>query len=210
MDMMLLFLTGVTIGISGAMIPGPLTLFAASEVLRTNRFAGLKIVAGHIAIEFIFIIIILLGLQEFLSSNVFLTMASVVGGSALIVMGVILIVKAPKMTFLSKKTDTGFNKGLFIGGIVFSAISPGFLVWWATIGVSTLIRSLVFGVTGVIILTLGHWIADVGWYWSMSYALDKGKTRLNNGMCRNIIRFFSVLLIILGIHFFVNGIRADF
>lgn len=195
---------GVTIGLSGAMIPGPLTLFTVSEVIRTNRCAGLKIVAGHIAIEFFFILIILMGLQRFLSSKGFLSITSIIGGLALITMGVFLIMNAPKMRVLDKKTDSGFGKGLFIGGIFFSIISPGFLVWWATVGVSTAIRALLFGVTGVAVLTLGHWAADVGWYWSISYALDRGKAHLNDRAYQNIIRFFSGILIILGIKFLIN------
>jgi len=208
MDLILLFFTGIAIGLSGAMIPGPLTLFTISQVLKSNRFAGLKIVAGHVAIDLVFILVILFGLHGFLGSKDFLSATSAIGGLALITMGVILIVSAPGMTFLSKKADSPFNKGLFLGGIAFSLASPGFIIWWATIGVSTAVRSLLFGVSGLAMLSLGHWLADVGWYWTLSYALDKGKSYISEKMCRNIVRFFSLILIILGIQFLVSGIRS--
>ena len=127
-----------------------------------------------------------------------------IGGLALVVMGIILILNASKLKILGNKADSGFGKGLFLGGIFFSVISPGFLAWWATIGVSTAIRALLFGVTGLAILTLGHWLADIGWYWSLSYALDKGKKHLSNRSYQNIIRFCSALLILLGLYFLVK------
>ena len=175
-----------------------------SEVLKQNRFAGFKIISGHIILEFVFISIILLGFQKFLSHNNFLLAVSIIGGSALIIMGAILLLTASKMKLSSIKTNSGFNKGLVIGGIFFSIISPGFLVWWATIGVSTVMRALSFGILGVIILTLGHWSADVFWYGFLSFAVDKGKAYLNDKSYQNVMKFFSVLLIILGLFFLIK------
>ncbi|MFC1624053.1 LysE family translocator [Candidatus Omnitrophota bacterium] len=207
MDLILLFFTGITIGISGAMIPGPLTLFTVSEALKGNRFAGLKIISGHIAVEFVFICFILLGLQGLVtSSKAILSTVSIIGSLALIIMGVMLLLYSGKMRLPDMKTNSGgFNKGLFIGGIFFSVISPGFLVWWATIGISTIIRALLFlGVLGAIILTLGHWLADIAWYGFMSYAIDKGKRYLDDKSYQNVMRFFSILLIVLGVYFLVR------
>ncbi|OGW75619.1 MAG: hypothetical protein A2Z72_00460 [Omnitrophica bacterium RBG_13_46_9] len=118
-------------------------------------------------------------------------------------MGIILILTAPKMTALDKTVQPGFDKGLFIGGFLFSVISPGFIVWWATIGVSTIVKALLFGMAGVIFLTFGHWLADTLWYWSISYALDKGKAHLTDRTYRNAIRFFSILIIFLGFSFLI-------
>ena len=205
MDLIFLLFTGVTIGISGAMIPGPLTLFTIREVLKTNRFAGLKIISGHIILEFILIAVTLFGFQKFFSSKGFLLGVSIIGGLALIIMGVVLFLHAAKMNLPDRRAGSAeFNKSLVTGGIFFSLISPGFLVWWAAIGASTVIKAMLFGVLGVVILTLGHWIADISWYWFISYALDKGKTYLSNRSYQNIMKTCSVLLIILGLRFLIN------
>ena len=210
-DLIFLLFTGFIIGISGAMIPGPLTLFTVSEALKANRFAGLKIISGHIFFEFILIVTIFFGLHKFFGSKSFLFAVSIIGGLALVIMGVILLLNASRMKPLGEKTDPEFNKGLFIGGIFFSVISPGFIVWWATIGVSAMIRALLFGVIGVILLTLGHWAADILWYWSVSYAVDKGKRYLSDRSYQNIMRFLSILLVILGFYFLIKqgfGIKS--
>ena len=204
MDMLILLFTGFTIGISGAMIPGPLTFFTISEVIKSNRFAGLKIIAGHMALELIFIAAILLKLHRFLDYERFLSFVTLTGGAALILMGALLLIFSPKLKVNDRQSEKPFGKGLFLGGVFFSALSPGFLIWWATIGISTIIRSLLFGVIGVVVLTLGHWAADVGWYWSLSYAVDKGRRLLNDRVYRNIIKVSSVFLIILGVKFLMG------
>ena len=104
---------------------------------------------------------------------------------------------------VKENSNSGFNKGLFIGGIIFSIVSPGFLIWWSTIGVSTIVKSLLYGITGLIFLVLGHWAADVIWHWVLSYAVDRGKMYLNDKAYQNILRFFAVLLVAIGLHFLV-------
>ncbi len=203
-DLIFLLFTGITIGFSGAMIPGPLTLFTASETLKTNRFSGFKIISGHMIAEFFLMLVIFLGAQRFLSSETFLFIVSIVGGLALIIMGAVILLNVGRMRLSDVGTNSGFNKGLVIGGIFFSITSPGFIVWWATIGVSTIMKAmLLFGIMGVVILSIGHWLADVTWYGFMSYAVDKGKAYLTDKVYQNVVRVFSGLLIFLGIYFLI-------
>ena len=150
------------------------------------------------------LLVIVLGFQKFINSERFLFVVSIIGGIALIVMGAILILGSPKMNMVEKEGNPGFNKGLFAGGFLFSGISPGFIVWWATIGLSTIVMALLYGVVGLVILMTGHWLADIAWHWSLSYAVDKGKRYLTDKSYRNIIRFFSLLLILLGLHLFLR------
>ena len=201
MNLFFVLFMGFTIGLSGAMIPGPFTLFTASEVLKSNRFAGFKTVLGHIIFEFILIVAIFLGFQKALINERFLLSVSIIGGSAFIIMGGLLFLKAGQMKISNIKTDSGFNKGLVLGGIFFSIVSPGFLVWWATIGFSTIVKVALLGIINVIALVLGHWLADILWYGFLSYAIEKGRVYLNDRLYQNIIRFLSILLVILGVHF---------
>ena len=186
MDLFVLLCIGFVLGITGAMIPGPLTLFTVSETLKSNKLSGLKAILGHIIIEFVIILAILLGFQTLLTSREFLLVMSIIGGLALVVMGVLLFWNAAKMKLSSIKNYPTSAKGLVLGGVFFSAVSPGFLVWWTSIGISTLARAFLFGTVGVIILMLGHWLADVLWYGFLSYATDKGKAYLSDKLYQNI------------------------
>lgn len=201
MDLLFILFTGFTIGITGALIPGPLTFFTVSEAMKTGKHAGLKAIAGHIAVEMIIVLTIFLGFHKFFKDNTFLTFMYLVGGVALAIMGFILMLKSSKMKLLDRESHAKFNKGLFIGGAFFSIASPGFIIWWATIGVSTVVRALLLGISGVIFLTIGHWLADIAWYWLMSYAVHKGKAYINERSYRHMIRCFSLLLVFLGFYY---------
>ncbi len=204
MDIIFLFFTGFVVGITGAMVPGPLTFFTVSETLKTDRHAGLKIVSGHIVIEAVIIGIIFLGFYRFFNSDIFLKLVSYIGGAALILMGIILTANISKFRICGKDSRKGFNKGLFAGGMLFSIASPGFIIWWATIGISTIAKALLAGIAGVAVFILGHWMADLSWYWLVSFVTHKGKTYLNDSSYQNLVRVFSVLLILLGVWFLVS------
>ncbi len=197
MNLLFIFFTGFTIGISGAIIPGPFTFFTVSQALKTGKFAGLKTTAGHIVFELFMLLVIFFGFHEIFTHQVFLSFASIVGALAFIIMAVLLFINASTMKILGIKGDSGFDKGSFIGGIFFSAISPGFIIWWATIGFVTIVRVSLFGLVGIVVLIVGHWLADVLWYGFISYMVDKGKMYLSNKHYQNIVRFISVLLILL-------------
>lgn len=207
MELIFVLFTGFALGFSGAMIPGPLTLFTVSEVLKTNRLAGYKIISGHIIIELAFILVIFLGFQRFLTVKGFLLTVSVIGGLALMGMGVLLLLSSGKMKLSEIKSNHGFSKGLVLGGVFFSLASPGFFIWWATIGVSSIVRASLLGIAGVGILMVGHWLADVIWHAFLSYAVDKGKMYLSDRVYQNMMRLFAFLLIFLGVNFliFTNG-----
>ena len=201
MGLVFIFLTGIATGLSGAMIPGPLTIFTVSGTLHTDKFAGFKTITGHIIVEFALIAAILLGFRPLLTNEKFLLIVSIAGGAELIGMGVLLLVTAGKMKLADIKNNSHFDKGLVIGGIIFSMVSPGLLVWWATIGLSTIIKASLFGIIGIIILIIGHWFADVVWYGFLSYAVDRGKMYLSDRAYQHCVRGCAVLLIGVGIMF---------
>ena len=205
MNMLLLFFTGFIIGITGAMIPGPLTFFTVSETLKSDNTVGLRVILGHMAIEALIVSILVLGLHKVFASKIVLWWISVIGGLALVTMGGILFTRVSSLKINDTKHCRGFSRGLFIGGVFFSIASPGFIIWWATIGVSTIAKALLSGLLGVGIFIIGHWVADILWYWFISFATDKGKEYLSDSLYRRLVRVFSMFLILLGVWFLMSA-----
>ncbi|MFH1995434.1 MAG: LysE family transporter [Candidatus Omnitrophota bacterium] len=206
MDILFLLFTGFTIGLSGAMIPGPLTFFTVSETLRTDKHAGIRVMGGHILVELAIVMVIVLGFKSLLLSRALLFAISVTGGIAFVVMGALLLRNAGKFTLKGIEPDEHVRKKAVVGGALFSVTSPGFIIWWATIGVSTLLEASMAGVAGVVTLVAGHWLADIVWYGSISYAVEKGKVYLNDKRYRTAICLLSFLLIVLGVYFLLKGL----
>lgn len=194
---------GFSIGLSGAMIPGPLFFYTVSEVLRSNQRVGFEIVLGHILLESLFIGLVLIGFGSFLSSKAFLIVLSSVGELALIIMGVLIIWKSPKMQ-LRRSDGVAFKNGAILGGAFFSLISPGFIVWWATIGVSLLLSAFSGGWIVLGCFIVGHWLADVSWYGVVAFSVERGKYYLSEHAYRGIMRVLAVFLIYLGVYFLLS------
>jgi threonine/homoserine/homoserine lactone efflux protein len=199
-NFILLFLMGLGTGLSGAMIPGPLFLFTVSEAVKKDAAVGLRIAVGHILIEAVFVVLIFLGFKGFLSSPGFMRVVSGLGAAAFIVMGVILLKGVSRMT-LQVKDGLEFDYGSMVGGAFFSIISPGFLIWWTTIGFSVVLKSLVFGVAGLVTAAAGHWVADIGWHWFVSVVVNRGRHYLKDGPYHAMVRWLALGLIVTGVYF---------
>jgi len=182
------------------MIPGPLFLFTVSESLKKDSAVGLRIAIGHMIIEALFVVMIFLGFKSMLTSEGFMRLISGIGGVALVGMGMMLLYGVANMS-LQVKDGIEFDYGSMAGGAFFSIISPGFLIWWSTIGLSVVLKSLLFGLFGLVMVALGHWMADIGWHWFVSYFVNKRKNYLEDGPYRNIVRLLAFGLVITGVYF---------
>jgi len=204
-SLIILFFIGLGTGLSGAMIPGPLFLYTFSQSLKKDMAVGLRIALGHILIEAMFVALIFFGFKKYLSSEVFMQTVATIGGIGLIGMGLILL-RGVKHMSLEVKEGIDFDYGSVIGGAFFSIISPGFLIWWTTIGFSVIMQSLLYGAIGITMLALGHWLADLGWHWFVSYFVHRGKCYLKDNAYHGMIRLLSGVLIVMGIYFLMNKI----
>lgn len=200
MSFIFLFVIGLGTGLSGAMIPGPLFLFTVSESIKKDSAVGLRIAIGHILIEAIFVALIFLGFKSVLTSEIFMRVVSGFGGMALIGMGFILLRGIKCMSF-TKRSGVTFDYGSIAGGAFFSIVSPGFLIWWSTIGVSVVLKSLTFGLVGLAMAAVGHWTADIGWHWFVSYLVHREKNCLKDGIYRGILRLLAFGLMATGVYF---------
>jgi len=198
MDFFFLLVAGFNTGLSGAMIPGPLFLFTISEVLRKNVWAGIKVVLGHLFIEALFVSLFFLGFIKLPMVQKWEGMIVIVSALALMIMG-FLFLKNVKYLSLSNQGSISFPYGPFVGGVFFSITSPGFLIWWMTLGGPLLLQAAPFGKIGFFSLMAAHWAADLVWHGFVAYSVYYGKSYLGDQSYQNIMRGLASLLIVMGI-----------
>jgi threonine/homoserine/homoserine lactone efflux protein len=198
----LLFL-GVTVGLSGAMLPGPLLLFTVDRVLKHDMKEGMKVVAGHAIIEAVMIALVLGGLSTFWRSQAVIRTISLLGGGALIVVGALMVRNAPryKLPFEIEAREERFRYGALLGGIFFSAFNPTFPLWWGTIGASLLSRALLAGGIGLVVLVIGHWLSDVIWYATVSFTVARGRQIMKKRTYVTAVRILGTILVCFGGYF---------
>jgi hypothetical protein len=62
-----------------------------------------------------------------------------------------------------------------VAGLILTAGNPYFLIWWATIGVTLILRSVKFGFIGFLIFAMLHWFCDFIWYTFLLEAADSSE-----------------------------------
>lgn len=193
-----LFMVGFSTGLSGAMIPGPLFLYTVSEAFRQGQIAGIKVTAGHLLVETGFAALVIIGLREWLASSAFRHAIAWTGGASLVLMGLLILRRIPTLT-LTRDAHVSFRWGTLAGGAFFSLASPGFLLWWATIGAAVFLQGALQGAAGIAMVAAGHAVADLSWHWLVAVSVERGRAYCTDRAYRLIVTAMATCLIVLGV-----------
>jgi threonine/homoserine/homoserine lactone efflux protein len=168
--------------LSGAVVPGPVFVMVVSESLKKGAKAGPLIVVGHLIIEALIIVAILLGLDALLSSTQATAIIRYVGGVVFLLMGASLINAARniKSNVASESNTKLASHGLIVAGFLSSGSNPQFFFWWLATGIPTMAVALSSaGTAGFIAFLVGHAAADLLWFSFISWSVEKGRNYLN-------------------------------
>lgn len=193
-----LFGTGFTTGLSGAMIPGPLLLYTISSALRVGHVAGVQVALGHLVLEGMFVLTGAVGLRGLLHAPAFQATVRWAGGLGLMVMGSLMLLHGRQLSLI-RHAQVECRWGPLIGGAVFSLSSPGFVLWWATIGAAVLLQGMRAGHGGVAAVSLGHACADVLWCWFVAFSVARGRAYCSDRAYRTVMRLMACGLMALGL-----------
>jgi len=119
----LLFL-GFAVGLSGAVIPGPLLAFVIFDASRKRKMTGHYVIVGHALWEALVIYLILLGLGSIMTQ--FRSFIYVAGGFVLILMGGFMI----KSRKEEVKVERSRVNSSILGGVFYTAFNPTQPPWW--------------------------------------------------------------------------------
>lgn len=210
---------GFLTGLSGALIPGPLFAFVISDTLKKGALSGPLAIIGHISFECPLIVaVVVLGLElmrSYLSH--FEALVYAIGCLALILIASLIIkeararAKAKGSPQIEKGTRTEIRAAKYnnsiLGGFILTAFNPSFIPWWIGIGFPVLFSGFQqLALTGIILVTLGHFLSDFAWYSFVSFSFAKGKNFFVGKRYEWTMLVIAVFLIALGVLFFVKGV----
>ncbi len=89
--MLLVFISALFVGFSGAMMPGPLLTYTIQQSLSSGPRSGFIITLGHVFLELVLIVFIFLGLDIILQSETAQIIIGFLGGLLLLYMGIDMI-----------------------------------------------------------------------------------------------------------------------
>jgi threonine/homoserine/homoserine lactone efflux protein len=193
---------GFAIGLTGALVPGPMLFVTIDGALKKGWKAGPAVVAGHAVIELIICVLIVFGLTSLIGERE-MSVISVVGGIVLIAFGALTIMQANTSAPVAQNAD-GIVSGSFSAGVLSSASNPYFWVWWLAAGSALVLQSLEIGLLAAVFFVVGHWMADLGWFTFVSVSVSRGKEIISDSVYRKILAACGIFLIGFGAWFILG------
>lgn len=200
--MLPILLSVVIISLSGVMMPGPMFAVTLAKSYK-SPWAGAQIALGHAVIEVPLILLIYFGFAHFFQNTSVQLGLSIAGGGMIIWLGINMFRTRTEVT--QKGKDLPYNA--FVAGILTSGFNPFFLLWWATIGSMLVMKFLDFGVTGLTVLIIVHWLCDLAWLSFVSNIVYRTHSFWGRKLQEGIFIACSLLLVGFGIWYMVSGIQ---
>jgi len=205
-----IFFSAFLIGFSGAMVPGPVLVYAISSSSKRGFWAGPLLVLGHGILEGLLLILLVLGFAKFLSHDLFSGIVALAGAVVLTIMGIGMIREA-RTASLNFETDPAVSSLHPVpAGILTSISNPYWIIWWATIGLNFVSLSRAYGNLGILTFFSGHLLSDLSWYSLVSALVTFGRKLISDPIYRVILVFCALSLIGFGAYFGLTGINLLF
>lgn len=200
-------LLGFSVGLTGALVPGPM-LFATIEIsLKKGWLAGPQVVFGHMLVEAVIYVLVLLGAASLVDSGM-ISLIFLIGGLSLLVFGILTLKEARAAASYSQVSQDSSGLKLVSNptliGLITSVSNPYFWIWWMTAGGALVLKEYELGIIISMAYMLGHWTADLGWFTAVSGSFGRGKTLLSQKMHRYILYTCGIFLVIFGLYFMLN------
>jgi threonine/homoserine/homoserine lactone efflux protein len=190
-----------TIGLTGALAPGPTLVATVNSSLKSGWTAGPKVAIGHALVELLIFLLIVLGLDAAVKQ--YSRFIAIVGGSALVAFGLMTVMGSRKASLVSP--EAGASQNPYLAGALTSAANPYFWIWWLSIGSAMVIDGLRGGLILAGLFMVGHWGADFGWYTLVSASLDKSRKILSEANYQRVLAICGVFLILFGLYYLTKA-----
>jgi len=199
-----IFGTAFVVGLSGAMMPGPLLAVTIHEATRSGARAGPVIMLGHMLLEAALVAAVALGLARWLTDRRVISVVSFIGGAMMCWMGPSLI-RSARHASLQAPSGNATRLHPVAAGVLVSLSNPYWTIWWATIGLGYVVMGLKFGLVGLMVFFAGHILSDFAWYTLVSVGVAKGRRILSDRIYRGMIAVCGAALLGFGAWFFWTG-----
>jgi len=181
-----------------------------TETAKRGFWAGPLLVLGHGILELALVIALVLGLSQIIIGDLVTGWIGIIGGIALVVMGIHIIDSNWHKNITVIPSDTPINtrqRGKWIlSGVLISLSNPYWLIWWIIIGLPVLLWSLKLGAGGVASFFSGHILADLVWYALVSFVIVSGKRIIKDKAYHWLLNICGLFLIGLGAYFIASGL----
>lgn len=214
MDLYLLFSSAFVVGLSGALMPGPVTAVLAEHALKRGFWAGPLVTLGHGLIESFMVALLAAGVSAYMTGRGPAGIIGIAGGFVLAWMGWGMFRSARSGSLSLRGEEAEGRKGPVTGsvaaGMVTTLSNPYWFLWWVTVGAGFVSLSRQHGPGGLLLFFSGHILADLAWLSILAAILVLGKSLISDKIYRAIVAGLGIFLMAFSLYFLWTGITRLF
>lgn len=197
--MVFYLITGIVLGLSSGLSPGPLFALVISETLNYGRKEGIKIAITPLITDIPIIVISFFVIDQFANSDVVYGILSLGGG--------LFIGFLAFNSFKLKDFDVSADvKARSIRkGIVANLLNPAPYIFWITVGIPTVLKGFSESIVHVLLFVIPFYLLLVGSKILMAVLISK-TGKINPKVMRYINIILGIILFALALKFIYDGI----
>jgi len=197
-----LLISGVLLGLSAGLSPGPMLTLVISQTLRHGMREGAKVALAPLLTDAPIVVASLLFLSVFSDMNRVLGVISIIGGIYLFYLGVSSIRFKTENLEETDVDPKSLKKGLMI-----NFLNPNPYMFWTAIGGPLVLKASNHSLVSAVGFIVPFYLLLVGSKIGIAIICGKSRNFLKSGQYQLVIRVLGLVLIVFGILFWRDGLR---
>jgi threonine/homoserine/homoserine lactone efflux protein len=194
--------TGMILGLTAGISPGPLLALVISETLRHGKREGIKTAMVPLVSDIPVIAVSLMFLSWFARSQVALAVIAILGSVFVAYLGYDCL----KTQGLASDSKLSGMKPAG-KGILVNILNPHPYLFWITVGAPIVFKAWQVSLWAVAVFFISFYLLLVGSKMVVAILVHRSKTLLNNRGYVWIMRGLGIILLIFAALFLINGIK---
>ena len=200
---MIYFLTvGAVLGLSAGFAPGPLLALLISETLQHDSKSGAKVALAPIITDLPIIMFTLFVTSKLSNFHSILGAISLAGGFFILAMGCQSIGAEGIELSLRETAPKSLTKG-----VVANVLNPHPYLFWFTVGGPLMMKAMSLNISALLAFVVSFYVCIVGSKILLAIIIGKSKSFLNDRVYRYTMRFLGVVLCLVAIALFHDGLK---
>ncbi len=197
--MLFYLVTGITLGLSSGLSPGPLFTLVISETLNYGRKEGIKVAIAPLITDIPIVVISYFIIDQFANSDLVYGILSLGGG---LFIGYLAIdsFKIKEFDMPDKVKARSIRKG-----VVTNFLNPAPYIFWITVGIPTALKGFNQSLAHALLFVIPFYVLLVGSKIVLAIMISK-TGRINKKVMRYINIVLGIILFTLAVKFIYDGI----
>lgn len=195
-------LTGIVLGLSAGLAPGPLLTLVVSETLQRGVRGGISVALSPLVTDLPIILLTLFLLTRFSGHNTFLGGLSLLGGGVLLYMGF----ENMQATVPGPETEAA-RSGSLLKGIIANSLNPHPYLFWLGVGGPLIGKSINQGSAALFLFIGSFYLLLIGSKVFLAILVGKSRNILHGRQFTLVMRLLGLALCLLALILFRDGLQ---